>query len=116
MIDFIALFGGVGLFLFGMNLMGTSLKKLAGAKLESILQKLTTSKKKGIGELKGWGIGLGVTGIIQSSAASRYTFFENAVNRGDIANLHLGFNSMILLPFSNNMAALTKVLIKDKND
>ena len=70
MIDFIGLFGGVGLFLFGMNLMGASLKKLAGAGMEKILQTLTTSKKKGIGELKGWGLGLGVTGIIQSSAAT----------------------------------------------
>ena len=70
MIDFIGLFGGVGLFLFGMSLMGSSLKKLAGAKMESILQSLTTSKKKGVGELKGWGLGLGVTGIIQSSAAT----------------------------------------------
>jgi phosphate:Na+ symporter len=70
MIDFLELFGGVGLFLFGMNLMGSSLKKLAGAGLEKILQTLTTSKKKGVGELKGWGLGLGVTGIIQSSAAT----------------------------------------------
>ena len=70
MIDFLELFGGVGLFLFGMNLMGASLKKLAGAGLEKILQTLTTSKKKGVGELKGWGLGLGVTGIIQSSAAT----------------------------------------------
>ena len=70
MIDFLGLFGGVGLFLFGMNLMGSSLKKLAGAGMEKILQTLTTSKKKGVGELKGWALGLGVTGIIQSSAAT----------------------------------------------
>ena len=69
MIDYLGLFGGVGLFLFGMSLMGSSLKKLAGSSLEKILQTLTTSKKKGVGELKGWGLGLGVTGIIQSSAA-----------------------------------------------
>ena len=70
MIDYLGLFGGIGLFLFGMSLMGSSLKKLAGSSLEKILQTLTTSKKKGVGELKGWGLGLGVTGIIQSSAAT----------------------------------------------
>ena len=70
MISVIELFGGVGLFLFGMSLMGSSLKKLAGGGLEKILQNLTTSKKRGVGEIKGWGLGLIVTGIIQSSAAT----------------------------------------------
>jgi len=64
------LFGGVGLFLFGMSLMGSSLETLAGGSLQKILETLTTSKKKGVGELKGWGLGTGVTAIIQSSAAT----------------------------------------------
>ena len=66
----IDLFGGVGLFLFGMSLMGSSLQKLAGGGLEKILETLTTSKRKGVGALKGFGLGVGVTGIIQSSAAT----------------------------------------------
>ncbi len=70
MINILELFGGVGLFLYGMNLMGSSLEKLAGGGLEKILQTLTTSKKKGVGAIKGWTLGLGVTGIIQSSAAT----------------------------------------------
>ncbi len=70
MINVLELFGGIGLFLFGMNLMGSSLKKLAGSGLEKILATLTTSKRKGVGAIKGWGLGLGVTGIIQSSAAT----------------------------------------------
>ena len=69
-ISIINLFGGVGLFLFGMSLMGSSLQKLAGGGLEKILETLTTSKKKGVGALKGFGLGVGVTGIIQSSAAT----------------------------------------------
>ncbi|MCR5587190.1 MAG: Na/Pi cotransporter family protein [Lachnospiraceae bacterium] len=69
-LSFLNLFGGVGLFLFGMSLMGDSLQKLAGGKLEKILETLTTSKKKGVGEVKGWALGTGVTGIIQSSAAT----------------------------------------------
>lgn len=64
------LLGGVGLFLYGMSLMGSSLEKLAGSGLERILEKLTTSKKKGVGSIKGFGLGAGVTAIIQSSAAT----------------------------------------------
>lgn len=64
------LLGGIGLFLYGMSLMGSSLEKLAGSGLERILEKLTTSKRKGVGFIKGWGLGAGVTAIIQSSAAT----------------------------------------------
>ncbi len=70
MLSVLELFGGVGLFLFGMSLMGSSLEKLAGSGLEKILETLTTSKKKGVGAIKGWALGVGVTGIIQSSAAT----------------------------------------------
>lgn len=69
-ISVLQLLGGVGLFLYGMSLMGSSLEKLAGSGLERILEKLTTSKKKGVGSIKGWGLGAGVTAIIQSSAAT----------------------------------------------
>ena len=69
-LSILQLFGGVGLFLFGMSLMGSSLETLAGGSLQKILETLTTSKKKGVGEIKGWGLGTGVTAIIQSSAAT----------------------------------------------
>lgn len=69
-LSILQLLGGVGLFLYGMSLMGSSLEKLAGSGLERILEKLTTSKKKGVGFIKGWGLGAGVTAIIQSSAAT----------------------------------------------
>ena len=58
------LFGGVALFPFGMTLMGNSLKKVAGTKLEVFLYKLTKSPLKGIL------LGAGVTAIIQSSSAT----------------------------------------------
>lgn len=64
------LLGGVGLFLFGMSYMSSSIEKLAGSGLERILETVTTSKKKGVGDIKGWAFGTGVTGIIQSSAAT----------------------------------------------
>ena len=60
----LALIGGLVLFLYGMDLMGDSLKKLAGGKLESILAKLTSNR------IKGFLLGLGVTAIIQSSSAT----------------------------------------------
>ena len=59
----ISLLGGVALFLFGMNYMGDSLKKLSGSKLESILARLTQSR------FRGFALGLGVTALIQSSSA-----------------------------------------------
>ena len=52
------LLGGVALFLFGMALMGDSLKKVAGNKLELILFRLSSTPLKG------------VTAVIQSSSAT----------------------------------------------
>ena len=49
----LTLLGGVGLFLFGMNMMGDSLKNLAGGSLERILEKLTTGKSQATGAIKG---------------------------------------------------------------
>ena len=69
-IGIIQLFGGIGLFLYGMSMMGAALKKLAGSGMQSILEKLTSGKSKFIGILKGWGLGTLVTGIIQSSSAT----------------------------------------------
>lgn len=60
----LSLIGGLALFLYGMELMGDSLKKLAGGKLESILAKLTSTR------FKGFLLGLIVTAIIQSSSAT----------------------------------------------
>ncbi len=60
----LALIGGLALFLYGMDLMGDGLKKLAGGKLESILARLTSSRWKGLL------LGLGVTAVIQSSSAT----------------------------------------------
>ena len=55
---------GLALFLFGMDLMGESLKKSAGSGLKTILGKMTSSP------VKGFLLGLGVTMIIQSSSAT----------------------------------------------
>ena len=62
--DILSLMGGLCLFLFGMNVMGTALERSAGSRLELILAKLTTGKMAGLFT------GLAVTGVIQSSSAT----------------------------------------------
>lgn len=58
------LVGGLALFLYGMNLLGDSLEKLSGGKLESILEKLTAKPIMAVL------LGAGVTAAIQSSSAT----------------------------------------------
>ncbi len=58
------LIGGLALFLYGMNVMGNGLSKMAGGKLESILQKVTTNRFYGVL------LGAFVTSVIQSSSAT----------------------------------------------
>ena len=62
--DVIKLLGGVAMFLYGMSLMGTSLKQVAGNKLELILYRLSGTPLRGIL------LGAGVTAVIQSSSAT----------------------------------------------
>ena len=59
----LGLAGGLGLFLFGMNLMSEGIEKAAGAKLRSILELFTKNK------FMGMIVGILFTGIIQSSSA-----------------------------------------------
>ena len=64
LVDFLPLLAGIGLFLFGMNFLSTALEKIAGARLEKLLEKLTSNRLKGIL------LGTGVTAVIQSSSAT----------------------------------------------
>ena len=63
-IGIIKLLGGLGLFLFGMSLLGDGLESASGGKLERILEKLTGNIF--IAVL----LGAVVTGLIQSSSAT----------------------------------------------
>ena len=56
--------GGLGLFLFGMKLMGDGLEMAAGSKLRGMIERLTKNKYKGAL------VGLVVTAVIQSSSAT----------------------------------------------
>ena len=59
-----SLLGGIALFLYGMSIMGAGLEKLAGGKMQGVLQKLTSSTLKGVI------FGTLITGVIQSSAGT----------------------------------------------
>ena len=76
----ISLLGGTGLFIAAMNIMSSSLQKVAGAGMRRLLAKITDNRFAGVG------IGAVVTMIIQSSAATTVMVigFVNA----ETMNLH----------------------------
>ncbi len=88
--DLLTLIGGLALFLYGMEMMGDGLKKLAGGKLESFLAKLTSNR------LKGFFLGLLVTAVIQSSSATTVMLvgFVNSgiMNLGQTISIIMGAN------------------------
>ncbi len=60
----VSLLGGLALFLFGMDVMGKSLERTAGGKLQTVLAKMSSNVPKG------FLLGLAVTAVIQSSSAT----------------------------------------------
>ncbi len=62
--NILTMIGGLSLFLYGMTAMGNGLSKMAGGKLEIILEKLTSKKIFAVL------LGAGVTAVIQSSSAT----------------------------------------------
>lgn len=64
LIDFLALLGSLGFFLFGMKSMSEALQKVAGDKLRGILAAMTSSRIKGIFT------GFMITALVQSSTAT----------------------------------------------
>ena len=61
---FLTMLGGLALFLYGMNTLGDGLAKMAGSRLEQILEKLTSTPIRAVL------LGAAVTGVIQSSSAT----------------------------------------------
>lgn len=61
---FTGIFGGLGLFLYGMKLMSDGLENIAGERLKNILEKITSNKIMGVL------VGTAVTAVIQSSSAT----------------------------------------------
>lgn len=62
--DVLALLGGLALFLYGMQMMSTGLEAVAGNRMKSILEKLTSNRVKGVL------VGAAITAVIQSSSAT----------------------------------------------
>lgn len=62
--DVLSLFGGLALFLYGMQMMSNGLEAGAGNKMKSILEKLTSNRIKGVL------VGAVITAVIQSSSAT----------------------------------------------
>ena len=60
----LSMIGGLALFLYGMSTMGDGLSKMAGGKLEGVLEKLTSKRMFAVL------LGAGVTAVIQSSSAT----------------------------------------------
>ncbi|MBE6824084.1 MAG: Na/Pi cotransporter family protein [Ruminococcaceae bacterium] len=88
--DLLELIGGLCLFLFGMNYMGSSLERRAGNSLRNLLGKLTTNK------FAGFMTGLAVTAVIQSSSATTVMVvgFVNSslMTLGQAINVIMGAN------------------------
>lgn len=86
----IELAGGLGLFLYGMKLMGEGLENSAGDKLKSILEKVTNNRFIGVF------VGAIVTAIVQSSSATTVMVvgFVNAglMNLAQAAGVIMGAN------------------------
>ena len=62
--DLISLLGGLGLFLYGMQMMSNGLEAAAGNRMKKILEKLTANRFLGVL------VGAGITAAIQSSSAT----------------------------------------------
>ena len=60
----LSMLGGLALFLYGMHVMGDSLARMSGGKLERVLEKLTSNRLMAVL------LGAGVTAVIQSSGAT----------------------------------------------
>ncbi len=78
------LFGGLAMFLFGMDIMGKALEKQAGNKLQTILAKMTDNP------LKGFVLGMCVTAVIQSSSATTVMVVGFCQQRPDAAAQAVG--------------------------
>ena len=62
--DFLTLFGGLAMFLYGMRLMGDGLKESSSGTLKKAMESVTNN------QFKAFLLGLGITAIIQSSTAT----------------------------------------------
>lgn len=113
--DLLTLFSGVGTFLLGMKLISKNLEKVAGSKIEKLLNKISGSKLVSVG------VGVGSAAVLQSSSATTVILIS-LVNSGIItliqatciimgANIGTTFTALIIsfnyLPIGEIFAFLT---------
>lgn len=88
--NILTLLGGLGLFLYGMKLMGESLELVAGSRIKEMAERLTTNKYMGAI------LGFAVTAVIQSSSATTVMVvgFVNAgiMDLGQAVGIIMGAN------------------------
>ncbi|NEU05714.1 Na/Pi cotransporter family protein [Clostridium senegalense] len=101
----VSLFGGLGLFLYGMTMMGDGLENAAGDRLKSVFDKITSNPVKGVLT------GAIVTGIIQSSSATT-VMVVGFVNAG-LMNL---YQATAVIMGANIGTTITAQLIAFKMD
>lgn len=101
----ISLFGGLGIFLYGMKMMGDGLENAAGEKLKGIFDKITSNPVKGILT------GAVVTAVIQSSSATT-VMVVGFVNAG-LMNL---FQAAAVIMGANIGTTITAQIISFKFD
>ncbi len=93
----IALFAGLGLFLYGMRIMSDALQKIAGERLKKLLEILTTNRILGVI------VGTVITAVIQSSGATT-VMVVGLVNAG-IMNLSQAVGVMMGASIGTTMTA-----------
>jgi len=105
--DFLGLFGGIALFLYGMQMMSSGLEAAAGNRMKRILERLTANRFLGVL------VGAGITAVIQSSAATTMMvvgFVNSGIMQlrqavGIIMGANIGTTITVLLGSAQNLLA-----------
>lgn len=104
--------GGLGLFLFGMNVLGDAIGRQAGGRMKTALEKITNNKIMGVL------LGAGVTAVIQSSGATTVMIIgfinagimslENSI--GPILGANIGTTATAWLLALNDISGTSLIL------
>ena len=103
--NLISMIGGLTFFLYGMNVMSSSLEKMAGGRLEEMLRKMTANA------LLGLGLGAVITIAVQSSSAVT-VMLVGLVNSGIMSftqTVHVVFGSNIGTTLTAWLTSLTGI-------
>lgn len=99
--DILSLLGGLAMFLYGMRLMGDSLKESNSGTLKNIMEKVTDN------QFKAFLLGIGVTALIQSSTAT--IVITSGLVAAGILTLH---QSLVIIVGANVGTTVTGQIIR----